>query len=120
MSSDVTYDDPEAPTGPQEIVRDEPTGPQPVVPVPAAPARPRTLAGVLAALISALITGGVAELLSYPATCDTTFAPFMSDCHNVLGWSAFADYPNSAAVLAAIAAVGAGLIVYLMVRFSDS
>jgi hypothetical protein len=118
MSSDVTFDEAEAPTGPQELVLEDPTGPLPVV--PAAPAGSRTLAGLLGALISALITGGVAELLSYPATCDTTFAPFMSDCHNVLGWSAFADYPTSAAVIAAIAAVGAGLIVYLMVRFSDS
>jgi hypothetical protein len=118
MSSDVTFDEAEAPTGPQELVLEDPTGPLPVVPVE--PASSRTLAGLLSALISALITGGVAELLSYPATCDTTFAPFMSDCHNVLGWSAFADYPTSAAVIAAIAAVAAGLIVYLMVRFSDS
>jgi len=119
MSSDVTYDEAEAPTGPQEIVADDdPTGPQHVV--PAVQPGSRTLAGLLGALISALITGGVAELLSYPAACDTTFAPFMSDCHNVLGWSAFADYPTSAAVIAAIAAVAAGLIVYLMVRFSDS
>jgi hypothetical protein len=118
MSSDVTFDEAEAPTGPQEVVPDEPTGPQHVV--PAVQPGSRTLAGLLGALISALITGGVAELLSYPATCDATFAPFMSDCHNVLGWSAFADYPTSAAVIAAVAAVGAGLIVYLMVRFSDS
>jgi hypothetical protein len=118
MSSDVTFDEAEAPTGPQEIVPDEPTGPQQVV--PAAQSGSRTLVGLLAALISAVITGGVAELLSYPTTCDTTFAPFMSDCHNVLGWSAFTDYPSSAGVITAIAAVGAGLIVYLMVRFSDS
>lgn len=118
MSSDVTFDEAEAPTGPQEVVPDEPTGPQHVV--PAVQPGSRTLAGLLGALISALITGGVAELLSYPATCDATFAPFMSDCHNVLGWSAFADYPTSAAVIAAVAAVAAGLIVYLMVRFSDS
>jgi len=119
MSSELTYDEAEAPTGPQEIVPDEPTGPQVVVPA-VEPAGSRTLAGLLGALISALITGGVAELLSYPATCDTTFAPFMSDCHNVLGWSAFADYPNIAAIIAVVAALAAGLIVYLMVRFSDS
>ena len=71
MSSDVTFDEAEAPTGPQEIVPDEPTGPQYVV--PAVQPGSRTLAGVLGALISALMTGGVAELLSYPATCDTTF-----------------------------------------------
>jgi hypothetical protein len=118
MSSDVSYDEAEAPTGPQEPVPDEPTGPQQVV--PAVQSGSRTLAGLLGALISALITGGVAELLSYPAACDTTFAPFMSDCRNVVGWSAFADYPTTAAIIAIVAAVGAGLIVYLMVRFSDS
>ncbi|MGI5126778.1 hypothetical protein ACQEVB_08170 [Pseudonocardia sp. CA-107938] len=116
MSSDVTYDDPDAPTGPQDTVSDEPTGPQPVVP----PDRPRTAGGLLGAVISAIITGGVAELLSYPATCDATFAPFMSDCRNLMGWSSFADYPGSAAMIAAVAAVFAGLLVYLMVRFSDS
>ena len=41
MSSDVTFDEAEAPTGPQELVPEDPTGPLPVV--PAAPAGSRTL-----------------------------------------------------------------------------
>jgi hypothetical protein len=71
-------------------------------------------------VISAVITGLVAAFLSYPTQCDTTFAPFQSDCHNVLGWSSFADYPSTAVVIAVVAALLAGTVVFLMVRFSDS
>ncbi len=108
MSSDVTIDDPEAPTGPQYIVPPEPEG------------WSRTRIALVSAVISAIVTGAVAALLSYPASCDTRQAPFMTDCVNVAGWSAFADYPNTALILSAIAAAAAGLLVYTMVRFSDS
>jgi hypothetical protein len=108
MSSDVTPDESEAPTGPQYIVPPEPEGPS------------RTRTALVSALTSAIVTGAVAALLSFPTTCDTRQAPFMSDCLNVVGWSAFADYPTTALVLSLIAAAAAGLLVYLMVRFSDS
>lgn len=122
MSSDVTIDDPEAPTGPQYVVPPDPeapTGPQHIVPPePASPSRTRT--AMVSAVISAIVTGAVAALLSYPASCDTRLAPFMSDCVNVAGWSAFADYPTTALILSLIAAAAAGVLVYMMVRFSDS
>jgi hypothetical protein len=108
MSSDVTIDDSEAPTGPQYVVPPEPEG------------WPRARTALVSAVISALVTGAVAALLSYPKSCDTRLAPFMSDCVNVAGWSAFADYPTTALVLSLIAAAAAGLLVYCMVRFSDS
>ena len=108
MSNDVTTEDPEAPTGPQYSVPSEPDG------------LSRTRSALVAAVISALVTGAGAELLSYPAHCDTRLAPFMTGCVNLVGWSAFADYPATALTLSLVAAAAAAVLVYLMVRFSDS
>lgn len=134
MSNEATIDDataddapaPDTPVGdepasdelPSTVEVDEPTtAPNPVVP-PAESAAAGT--GVVIAAISAVITGVAAGVLSFPVTCDTTFAPFLSDCRNMVGWSSFADDPSTAVVVGLVAALAAGLLVYLMVRFSDS
>lgn len=105
---ELTIDDPGAPTWPQQIVP------------PESESSSRSWTAAVSAVISAMVTGVVAAVLSYPVACDTHLAPYMSDCTNVAGWSAFADYPTTALVLSGIAAAAAGLLVYLMVRFSDS
>ncbi|MDN5860533.1 MAG: hypothetical protein L0H84_18165 [Pseudonocardia sp.] len=113
MGDDVTTDDPETSTGPQEVV-----APEPAAPDRAEPSRART--ALISAVVSAIVTGALAALLAYPVACDRRLAPFMSDCVNVAGWSAFADYPSTAMVISLIAAAAAGVLIYLMVRFSDS
>ena len=74
----------------------------------------------IGAVISALLTGGVAALFSYPTQCTTLFRPFSLDCRNLLGFSSLADYPIVATGITAVAALMAGLVVFFMLRSSDN